>query len=273
MIALLALLTSVAVTTVSAQELNNAHFFSTGERLSSSLASSCDPDVPVSCSANPPPSNLCCYESPGGLLLQTQFWDTHPSTGPSNSWTIHGLWSDLCDGTYSEYCDKSREYKNITALLESQGASSTLSFMENYWISNDESNEAFWEHEWAAHGTCYSTLDPSCLPPDSPTGAEAVAFFERVVALFQTLTTYSWLESQGITPSTTRTYTLSEINAALSAASGGATPVLGCSRSKINSISYYFNVQGSLLDGQFVPIDAPFRSKCPSRGLEYLPKS
>jgi hypothetical protein len=24
--------------------------------------------------------------------LQTQFWDTDPVTGPSNSWTIHGLW-------------------------------------------------------------------------------------------------------------------------------------------------------------------------------------
>ena len=28
-----------------------------------------------------------------GLLLQTQFWDTNPSTGPSNSWTIHGAWT------------------------------------------------------------------------------------------------------------------------------------------------------------------------------------
>lgn len=34
----------------------------------------------------------CCYEYPGGALLQTQFWDTNPATGPSDSWTIHGLW-------------------------------------------------------------------------------------------------------------------------------------------------------------------------------------
>lgn len=26
------------------------------------------------------------------MLLQTQFWDTDPSTGPSDAWTIHGLW-------------------------------------------------------------------------------------------------------------------------------------------------------------------------------------
>lgn len=34
----------------------------------------------------------CCYNYPGGALLQTQFWDTNPSTGPTDSWTIHGLW-------------------------------------------------------------------------------------------------------------------------------------------------------------------------------------
>ena len=76
------------------------------------------------------------------------------------------------------------------------------------------------QHEWAAHGTCYSTLEPSCLPSGSPTGAEAVAFFEQVVTLFQTLPTYNWLESQGITPSTTKTHTLAQLNSALKAASG-----------------------------------------------------
>jgi hypothetical protein len=37
-----------------------------------------------------------------------------------------------------------------TQLLESQGASSTLSFMETYWVSNDGNNEAFWE-VWPAY--------------------------------------------------------------------------------------------------------------------------
>ena len=32
------------------------------------------------------------------------------------------------------------------------------------------------------------------------------------------------------------------------------TPVLGCSGKTINSISWYFHVQGSLLDGAFKPI-------------------
>ena len=37
-------------------------------------------------------ANLCCFNAPGGQLLQTQFWDTHPVTGPVDSWTLHGLW-------------------------------------------------------------------------------------------------------------------------------------------------------------------------------------
>jgi Ribonuclease T2 family len=76
------------------------------------------------------------------------------------------------------------------------------------------------QHEWSTHGTCYSTLRPSCLPGDSPRGAEAVIFFRRVVELFKQLPTYDWLASQGITPSESQTYTLSELTRALKAASG-----------------------------------------------------
>jgi hypothetical protein len=37
-----------------------------------------------------------------------------------------------------------------------------------------------------------STLEPSCLPSGSPTGAEAVAFFQTVVRLFQVCSFYAW---------------------------------------------------------------------------------
>ena len=50
----------------------------------------------TSCHNTTAVSNTCCFNSPGGLLLQTQFWDTNPATGPTNSWTIHGLWYVLC---------------------------------------------------------------------------------------------------------------------------------------------------------------------------------
>lgn len=141
----------------------------------------------LSCSGTA--TNTCCINSPYGLLQQVQFWDTDPSTGPSSSWTIHGLWPNDCEGSYPEDCDEDRAYTDITSLLENAGETSTLEYMQTYWVSDDESNEAFWDHEWETHGTCISTLDPSCYT-DYTTGDEAVDFFVQVVELFQTLPTY-----------------------------------------------------------------------------------
>jgi hypothetical protein len=76
------------------------------------------------------------------------------------------------------------------------------------------------KHEWATHGTCYSTLKRGCLPRDSPRGTEAVLFFQRVVELFKKLPTYDWLARSGITPNQTRTHTLAEVIDALKEASG-----------------------------------------------------
>ncbi|EJF67147.1 ribonuclease T2 [Dichomitus squalens LYAD-421 SS1] len=236
------------------------------------ISSGCSTSGPASCHNTTKQTDLCCFESPGGLLLQTQFWDTNPSTGPANSWTIHGLWPDNCDGTFSENCDSSRDYTDIAGLLTDQGASDTLSYMQEFWVDINGQNEQFWEHEWSTHGTCYSTLKPSCLPSGSPKGAEAVAFFQIVVKLFKTLPTYDWLSAAGITPSSSKTFTLSTLTSALKDASG-VTPALNCDGSNLNSIEWYFNVKGSLLDGTFVPIDAPSKGSCSSSGIKYPPKS
>lgn len=111
-------------------------------------------------------------------------------TGPSNSWTIHGLWPDNCDGTYDQDCDSSRAYTNLTELIQTYGNQSLLDFMNTYWLSDSESAEAFWEHEWSKHGTCISTLEPSCYS-NYQAGEEAVAFFQTVVNLFKSLDTYT----------------------------------------------------------------------------------
>jgi len=142
----------------------------------------------LSCSGSS--TNTCCISSPGGLFQQVQFWDSNPSTGPAESWTIHGLWPNNCNGSYSESCDVSRAYTNITSLLTSDGQDDVLAFMTKYWVSDDESNEAFWEHEWKVHGTCISTLEPACYKEYS-VGEEAVAFFVTVVKLFRMLPTYN----------------------------------------------------------------------------------
>ncbi|KAJ7137934.1 ribonuclease T2-like protein [Mycena epipterygia] len=232
------------------------------------IASGCSTTGTASCGNTSAVSNLCCFESPGGLLLQTQFWDTSPSTGPSNSWTIHGLWPDKCDLTFSENCDPSRAYTGISSLLTAQGASSTLTFMETFWKDISGNDETFWEHEWATHGTCMSTLKPSCLPAGSAKGAEAVAFFQTVTKLFQALPTFTWLSNQGITPSSTTTHTLASLTAAIKAESG-FTPSFDCSGSNLNAVAYYFHLRGSIIDGTFVQIAAPESGTCPTTGIKY----
>lgn len=54
-------------------------------------APSCPPDGPLSCHSSSVEAS-CCFITPGGQLLQTQFWDTSPPIGPIDSWTLHGLW-------------------------------------------------------------------------------------------------------------------------------------------------------------------------------------
>lgn len=53
---------------------------------------SCPTTSVLSCHNTTAQTNTCCFNAPGGQLLQTQFWDTNPVAGPSNHWTIHGLW-------------------------------------------------------------------------------------------------------------------------------------------------------------------------------------
>lgn len=39
----------------------------------------------LSCQNTTAVADLCCFNAPGGQMLQTQFWDTSPSTGKSIS--------------------------------------------------------------------------------------------------------------------------------------------------------------------------------------------
>ncbi|KAJ7293013.1 ribonuclease [Mycena rebaudengoi] len=247
------------------------------------ISSGCSSTVPESCTNSTAQSDLCCFQAPGGLLLQTQFWDTNPSTGPSDSWTIHGLWPDNCDLTFESSCDPSRAYTGLlTDMLTTQGAADTLTFMKTFWKDINGNDESFWEHEWskvsAEHRTSQAvfssiTLDVACLPSGSIKGAEAVVYFNTVVQLFKSLPTYQWLSDARITPSSSETHTLASLTSALKTASGGFTPALDCDSTALNQISWYFHLRGSIIDGDFVPITAPETGSCPSSGIKYLPKS
>ncbi|KAI1395108.1 ribonuclease M [Hypoxylon fuscum] len=234
----------------------------------------CASTTELSCHNTTKVADTCCFNYPGGSLLQTQFWDTDPAVGPDDSWTIHGLWPDHCDGTYDSTCDSSRAYTNISDILSSSGNDDLLSYMETYWLPNDSTGEEFWEHEWGKHGTCVSTLAPSCFTNYQAT-EEVPYYFNTTISLFKSLPTYKWLSDAGITPSSSTTYKLSDIQAALSKNHGGETVYIGCSGSAIEQVYYYYNVYGSVANGQFVPAspDNGDDGGCPSTGVKYLPKN
>ncbi|KAI9844320.1 MAG: Ribonuclease T2 precursor (RNase T2) [Thelocarpon superellum] len=203
---------------------------------------------------------------------QTQFWDANPSTGPSDSWTIHGLWPDRCDGSFEQYCDSSRQYTDISGIVQSAGNQNLLELMNTYWKDVNGNDESFWEHEWGKHGTCISTLDTGCYTDYAP-HEELLDFLNTTVTLFQHLDTYQTLANAGIVPSTTATYTLAEIQDAISSVRGYAV-TLGCQRGQLNEVWYHFNVMGSVQTGTFLPTSPDgSKSTCPSTGIKYLPKS
>lgn len=176
------------------------------------------------------------------------------------------------DGTYESNCDASRAYTNITQILQA-AAPSTLQYMQTYWKDNTGNDETFWEHEWGKHGTCISTLKPSCYTNYQPT-QEAVDFFKRTVSLFQTLPSYSWLSAAGIVPSSSKTYTLSAIQSALTSKFGYAVTINCNSNNELDELWYHYNVQGSVQSGTFEPTTpVGSGSTCPSTGIKYLPKS
>lgn len=217
-------------------------------------------------------ADTCCFAAPGGLFLQTQFWDTNPPTGPTDKWTIHGLWPDNCDGSWEQFCDKSRQYKNISDILISYGATELLDFMSTHWLPSYGSNEHFWVHEWGKHGTCISTFDTRCYT-DHTTGIEVVDYFKATIDLYKKLDSYAFLAAANIFPSHTESYAAVDIIAALRRGHKGMTPIIQCRYGALDEIWYYFDVRGSVQTGEFVPQNpVAASSRCPSSGIRYLPK-
>jgi ribonuclease T2 len=110
-----------------------------------------------------------------------------------NSWTVHGLWPDNCDGTYEQYCDSSREYTGIRSILQAAGKTELLNYMNTYWKDYEGDDESFWKHEWDKHGTCMNTFNPECYS-GYQSKEEMVDYFQITVDLFKTLDTYKvWI--------------------------------------------------------------------------------
>ncbi|KAH3672825.1 hypothetical protein WICMUC_004047 [Wickerhamomyces mucosus] len=235
---------------------------------------SCPTDLPLSCSNHTNVENLCCFEHPGGIVLQTQFWDYNPGIGPNDSFTIHGTWGDNCDGTFDQFCDSSMKISSVKSILQNfPNGQSLLDYMEIYWKDYKGLDENLWLHEFNKHATCYSTLKSKCYGDNYIDNQNVYDFFQISINLFEKVPTFNWLKSEGIIPSNFKTYTKLEILNALTK-NFGYQPFISCdSNNALNQVWYYHIVKGSILNENFIPIDSLNPSNCKSTGIKFLPKS
>ncbi|KAL2133093.1 hypothetical protein VTI74DRAFT_2924 [Chaetomium olivicolor] len=238
------------------------------------------PELSCSTAAQSGLVNSCCVETFGGLVVSTQFWDTYTgleSEGqllPKNSFTLHGLWPDFCNGSWTQYCDLNRQYDphpspntttgkpngtpvppytgpTVDTFLTALGrpGQKLLEWMNKFWVAQGQPNTEFWAHEFSKHATCFSTFAPSCFSAsDLKKHIDLLTFNEVAAEYFKRLPTYDWLAHKSIKPSNSTGYTLSAIQSAL-AARHGATPYIGCSGPRYNETAAG---KGSLDNGRTV---------------------
>jgi len=159
-------------------------------------------------------------------------------------------------GSYTQYCDLNRQYDpspspntttglpngtvvppyrgpNIGTFLQPFGKYDLLAYMNKYWISQGGPNYDFWGHEFSKHATCFSTFDVPCYGPEYRAREDVVDFFQTAILYYMRLPTWGWLGAHSIYPSNTTTYTLSDMEGALSH-EYGAVPYLGCTGPRFN---------------------------------------
>ncbi|ORX89174.1 ribonuclease T2 [Basidiobolus meristosporus CBS 931.73] len=208
------------------------------------LASAYSPSCPVdelSCalpSANDT-ADACC--SPKyGLVVFTQQWLT--KQGPEDAFTIHGLWPNACNGSFApeQGCDPARQYSNVGEIVQ-QRNTSLYELMNEYWVSYTGDNSEFWTHEWDKHGTCVSTLSPSCYGGDYQPYEEMLDYFDSVIQLHQQYDIYTALSGAGISPG--GEYSKLDMVKAVKS-SLGVDAWFHCKKDALDEAWIYFNVQG-----------------------------
>lgn len=239
------------------------------------------PDPQLSCSISKSPT--CCYESPGGILLQTQFWDYYPAVGADDEFTLHGLWPDNCDGSYEQFCDSSLNLKpgDIKRILVDEFNDNDLyEKMSQNWRNYNGDDASLWLHEYNKHATCINTLNPRCyassnsgtLDKSSP-NLHVYDFFRITETLYSKLPTFKFLADAGIKPDPEATYTRAQIAEALNGAFEGKQVLFKCDRNHaLQEVWYFHHVRGSVRAEEFVPIDSLGHGNCPETGIKFFPK-
>ncbi|CAA9964407.1 ribonuclease T2 precursor [Pyrenophora teres f. maculata] len=269
----------------------------------SPLSHTCQIQEPLlSCpSQDPSKVDSCCVETFGGLVLSTQFWNTYTGREaegqfqPKSHWTLHGLWPDFCNGSYTQYCDLTRQYDPIPSpnttnslpngtfvppytgppidsFLEPFGRYDLLEYMNTYWVAWEQDNAGFHGHEFSKHATCFSTFNVPCYGPAYRKHEEVVDFFATAIKYYRTFPTFDWLADADIVPDNSTTYSYTDIRDVLAEQHGGI-PFLGCTGPRfnttaagrnstdrgftvLNEVWYYEHVYGRPQEGNTIPVDA-----------------
>ncbi|CAO3702448.1 unnamed protein product [Rhizopus stolonifer] len=211
-------------------------FLALAALVGSAVAQSCSTTA-LSCSSGSS-GDTCCSPKYGLVVLNLQWIVGY---GPSNAFTLHGLWPDTCSGGYgpSSGCDSSRTSSSVASIIEDMD-SSLYSSMQTYWPSNTGNNNKFWSHEWSKHGTCVTTYDPDCYS-DYQENEDMVDYFQKAIDLRSQYNVYEALSSNGITPG--GTYSASAMRSALEDYFG-ASVYLGCSSGTLSDVELFFYVKG-----------------------------
>lgn len=236
----------------------------------------CPVDLPLTCLNSTPIENSCCFESPGGLFAQTQFWDYKPAVGASDKFTLHGLWPDKCDGTWEQFCDSSLNIKkgDLEDIIVGQFGDKTLmQQIKDNWNNLGGDDESLWVHEFNKHATCVKTIRPECYGSSGKKNQNVYDYFKKAVALYNKYPTYEFLKAKGIVPSLTESYTFEQVSEALIEGVGTPNVFFKCDRNNaLQEVWYYHYLKGPLSSGEFVPIDYPSDSRCPQEGIRFFPK-
>ncbi|KAF9460114.1 ribonuclease T2, partial [Collybia nuda] len=233
--------------------------------------------------------NSCCSPTPGGLVLQTQFWNTYTGLEkegqklPKGSWTIHGLWPDNCDGSFEQYCDLSRQYDpapspsilpdgtivlpyigpSVDMFVKKFGREDILEYMNKFWINQGAPNADLWAHEFSKHATCTSTFNTACYGSSYKKHQDLVNYFESTIRAFHQFPTYDILAAFGILPSNKTGYQLNKLQNAMKSQTG-AVPFLGCrlGGTVLSEVWYFNHVFGTEQYGTYKPLDSTTISTC-----------
>ncbi|KAG0307231.1 ribonuclease T2-like [Dissophora globulifera] len=202
-------------------------------------AATCPANV-LSCSSASSGVSSCCLPSMGLLVLVQQWYQ---GLGPSDQFTMHGLWPDTCSGGQGNAngCDSARVYTDVETRIQDY-ANADPSFMDQmntYWSSYTGDNNAFWSHEWSKHGTCVSTLAPSCTS-NYVQDQDVYNYFKQALALRQKYDLHAALAAAGILPGSTPN--VADMHTAIKNAFGFDAEI-NCSSGSLSEIWLFFNVE------------------------------